>query len=174
VRQSVNSSYEIIHTHEDVINTNVDTFSKKENDMIGMCNSDTENYNGDMYDRGYFNNINYAHLNNQVNSPAQQQYTNNRFNQAPSQMISHSNFINNHGNHIDKNYHSNNMNMELTFNNDFFSLAGPVPSNLGSVPFQPDDIDETLEPFEILSQYDVPAQTHQQPENQSRFRIPLL
>ena len=65
--------------------------------------------------------------------------------------------------------------MELNFTNDLFRLTGPVPSNLGSAPFQSDDIDETLEPFEMLSQYDVsnPSQTSPQ-EKQSRFSIPLL
>ena len=96
----------------------------------------------------------------------------------------HDNFsvIDNRNNANENNYNTCplnsqvNMNMELTFNTDMYGLAGSVPTNLGTVPFASEELDETLEPFEMLSQYEVShtSSQQQQQQQQSCFRIPLL
>ncbi|XP_057295860.1 ribosomal protein S6 kinase beta-2-like isoform X2 [Hydractinia symbiolongicarpus] len=113
------------------------------------------NYSSEHYaDSGYFNNVNYANF------------------QFENKEVPVSTYSNQHTSYpLPQQHQAHNMNMELTFNNSFFGLAGPIPRTLGPAPYE-DSMDD-IEPFELLSHYDVPPQQQQQEQN-PRYRIPLL
>ena len=195
----LNLSFKECHFEsEDIISNNVAVTSR--NITFGTEHSHDVAFTSGYYDNGgsdYFKNINYSNLNDnkdgtiafrslQINNrctPLHVDTSNKSFrSESNSRLLesmdhNNSNKYNTFNSDNKSTYNTQQpiMSMELNFTNDLFRLTGPVPSNLGSAPFQSDDIDETLEPFEMLSQYDVsnPSQTSPQ-EKQSRFSIPLL
>ena len=184
---------------EDLVSNNAAVTSR--NITFGTEHSHDVAFTSGCYDKGgsdYFKNINYSNLNDskdgtyafrslQINNrctPLHVDTSNRSFRSESNSRLLES--VDHNKSNKYHTFSSENkstsysaqqpiMSMELNFTNDLFRLTGPVPSNLGSAPFQSDDIDETLEPFEMLSQYDVPNPSQTSPqENQSRFSIPLL